>query len=81
MKKLWQQLVCIGLALITITLTAASCQSNGEQTSVPVVELNRVAPNNLDLAGRTETELATPEEGALLVNQGARLWVPPGAVN
>ena len=49
-------------------------------TEVPVVEINRVAPNNLDLPGITEVVLATPEEGALLVNENARVWVPPGAV-
>jgi hypothetical protein len=94
MKKQWLKIICLGLALITISLTALACPSNGgstqtttvstttppASTEVPVVNIERVAPNNLDLAGRTEVALATSGEGALVVNEAARIWVPPGAV-
>lgn len=93
MKRQWLKTVCTGLALIIVLINVAACGSSGGtsgngvnteiplvSTEVPVVEINRVANNNLDLAGMTKAVLATPGEGALLVNEAARIWVPPGAV-
>ena len=85
MKNRWKKIVCIMLALIMLSLGVTACNIFGGSggnggTEVPVVEINRVAPNNLDLAGMTEVALATPGEGAILVNEAARIWVPPGAV-
>jgi hypothetical protein len=94
MKNRWLKLTCAGLALLMLSLTALACpapdngkvttpgvttNSNGS-TQVPEISFQRVAPNNLDLAGRTKVDLAMPGEGALLVNENIRLWVPPGAV-
>lgn len=81
MKNQWQKLVCIVLTFVFLLSTALACSGGGnEATAVPVVELKKAAPGNLDLAGRTEVALATPGEGAIMVNEAARLWVPPGAV-
>ena len=79
MKNRWLKLMCIGLTLIFLSSTVLACPGS-ENAGVPVVELKRVAPNNLDLPGIVEVALATPGEGALLVNENLRLWVPPGAV-
>jgi hypothetical protein len=100
MKNQWQKLICIGLALVTLSLTAIACPSPGStsdngktettvantqttavSTEVPVVDIERVADNNLDLPGRTVVALATPDEGALLINGDVRLYVPPNAVS
>src|SRR4030042_929370 len=93
MKKRWLKSVCIGLVLITASINLAACDlfggsnDNGGNTEtpvvsteVPVVDMFRVALNNLDLPGIVEVVLATPGEGALLVNENLRLWVPPDAV-
>jgi len=85
MNKRWLKITCIGLALVILLPAFSACSLFGGSgdnggTEVPVVEIKRVAPNNLDLAGMTEAALATPGEGAILVNEAARIWVPAGAV-
>ncbi len=97
MKNHWIKILCITIALIFLVPTATACFSGDKNggttepttagpttpfsTEVPIVEINRIAPNNLDFAGMTEVALATSEEGALVVNEAARIWVPPGAVD
>jgi hypothetical protein len=81
MKNQWLKLTCAGLALLMLSLTALACPApdNGK-TKIPEISFQRVAPNNLDLPGEVVADIATAGEGALVVNENVRLWVPPGAV-
>jgi transglutaminase-like putative cysteine protease len=85
MKKQWQKIFCIGLAVLILAFTTACPGGSPETTSgnadIPEVTLNLVGDNALTLPGRTEVALATPEEGALLFNGDIRLYVPAGAVS
>lgn len=82
MKNRWLKLTCAGLALLMLSLTAIACpaKDNGN-AKVPEVTLKRVASNNLNLPGEVVTNIATPEDGAIVVNGNLRLSVPPGAVS
>jgi hypothetical protein len=68
-----------GCGLPTTTQAVPSKAITGSAT-IPEVTLKRIAPNNLNLPGITNAAVATPEGGALLVNNAARIEIPAGAV-
>src|SRR4030042_707514 len=88
MKNKWQKIICIGLALVVLSLTVLACPGpdNGDNSQRPdpnkisLVTPERQAPTTFDLSGDIAVASATPEAGAVVTTNGMTLEVPPKAV-
>jgi hypothetical protein len=83
MKKNWIKTLSVALALVTLLTGVTACPGGSNKkpsTEIPLVTLNRAVPTEFIYPGDEICSLATPEKGALVVNNTARVWVPPEAV-
>lgn len=82
MNTRWQAIAYTGLAVIVLMLMLPGCPGLGNGSGkIPVAAMKKAAPNDLGLGGITVAETAVPGKGALVFNNGLRLWVPGDAVS